>query len=329
MKKSGKVKLMDFKERTILISLTILFAIIIIPGVLADNSCVDCHGKLTVFNESEQKLNDIRLKHLALNVPCSLECHTNTLEKFAIDNYDQWSISKHAMYGITCDKCHGGNATSSTKEVAHAGIKLNNDPTSPIYYTNVPETCGKCHSKELEQFTKSLHYQNLKALKQAPTCDTCHNPHQFKVVDKFGLHVLCSNCHNTELNIAPDVPDKATLALENVDKLKIEINIAENAINITKNGGKDVTAAQKDLDNAKSVLDGLPVLWHGFNLTSFENVISTGIESAQKAQQEAGIKSITIITTGTTTKPSTPGFEAVLSIAGLVVVCLLIRRLKR
>jgi hypothetical protein len=320
---------MNFKERTILISLAILFAIIIIPVVLADNSCIDCHGKLTVLNESEQKLNDIRLKHLARDIPCSLECHTNTLDKFAKSNYDQWSNSKHAMFGITCDKCHGGNATSNTKEGAHIGIKLNNDPTSPIYYTNVPETCGKCHTKELEQFTKSVHYQNLKALKQAPTCDTCHNPHQFKVVDKFGLHVLCSNCHNTDLNIAPDVPDRASLALDNIEKLKIEINIAENAVNITKNSGKDVTAAQKDLDDAKSVLDSLPVLWHQFNLPSFETVISIGIESAQKAQQEAGVKPTTVITTGNNTKPSTPGFEGALSIALFFIICLFVRRLKR
>lgn len=324
-----KVKLMDFKKRTILISLILMFAITILPGVLADNSCIDCHGKLTVLNESEQKLNDIRLKHLARDVPCSLECHTKTLDKFAKSNYDQWSNSKHALFGITCDKCHGGNATSSAKELAHAGIKLNNNPTSPIYYTNVPETCGKCHSKELEQFTKSLHYQNLKALKQAPTCDTCHNPHQFKVLDKYELHVLCSNCHNKDLKIAPDVPDKASLALENIEKLKIEISIAENAIKVAGNEGKDVTAAQKDIDNAKFTLESLPVLWHGFNLPLFENVISTGIVSAQKAQQETGIKPTTAITAGTTTKPSTPGFEAIFSIAGLVVVCLLISRLKR
>ncbi len=319
---------MDIKKRTILVSITFVFAITILPGVLADNSCIDCHGKLTVFNESEQKLNDIRIKHLAREVSCSLECHTNTLDRFAKSNYDQWSNSKHAMFGITCDKCHGGNATSLTKELAHIGIKLNNDPTSPIYYTNVPETCGKCHSKELNQFTKSLHYQNLKALKQAPTCDTCHNPHLFKVVDKYELHVLCSNCHNNDLKIAPDVPDSASLAFENIEKLKVEISIAENAIRLAENDGKDMTSAMNELDNAKSILGSLPVLWHGFNLPSFESVISTGIESAQKAQQEAGIKSASVTTTGTTTKPA-PGFEAALSLAGLVGLCLLLKRLKR
>ncbi|HEY9246423.1 MAG TPA: hypothetical protein VIO11_06210 [Candidatus Methanoperedens sp.] len=304
----------------ILIILIFLFGITSMPRVHADNSCIDCHKNLSAFNATEQQFNKIRLDHLGRGVPCSLECHASVQNKLAVNDYDQWNTSKHALSRITCDNCHGGNPNSNIKENAHEGVLRSSDSNSSIYYKNVPETCGKCHKNESTQFMDSLHYQKLKANEQAPTCDTCHKPHVFQILNISEFHDLCSNCHNPETKVAPpDVPDKAITALENAEKLTNEINIANNYIAQAKLEGKNVSTAQKDLDYAMSIKDGLPVLWHRFDLPTFQNETTNGINSAQKAQQESGIPL-------TQPTPGASGFEIIFSLAATAALYLLCRR---
>jgi hypothetical protein len=308
-----------FSKKTIILGGLMLLFVLFIPGVSADNSCINCHKNLSAFNETEQQFNKIRLEHLARDVPCSLQCHVTVLNKIAINNYDQWTTSKHALFNVTCNFCHGGDPSSDIKEKAHTGILRSSDPNSTIFYRNVPETCGKCHTNELKQFMDSLHYQRLKADQQAPTCDTCHRPHVFQVLNISEFHNVCSNCHNPETKVAPpDVPDRAITALKNAEKLTYEINTANDYIAQAKLEGKSVSAAQKDLDTAVSIRNSLPVLWHRFDLSTFQNEITNGINSAQKAQQESGIPP--------QPTPSAPGFEIIFSLAGVIAVYLLSRR---
>lgn len=308
-----------FYKKTIVLAFMFLFAIFIVPTALADNSCINCHEKLSAFSEKEKELNEVvRIKHLARDISCSLECHATILNKIAKSNYEQWIKSKHALFNVTCNNCHGGDPGSDIKEKAHTGVARSSESNSTVFYRNVPETCGKCHTNELKEFRNSAHYQRLKALKQAPTCDTCHQPHEIKVLNVSEFYDLCSQCHNPDMRIAPsDAPDKAITALENAEKLKNEIKNAESAIKQAKQQGKDVSLAQKDLDTAASIRDNLPVLWHGFNLPHFEEVIDSGIKNAQQAQLDTGLP---------IAKPSTPGFGTVLSLTGIVAIYLLLRR---
>ena len=308
---------MSTRKTIILAGFIYLLALFAAPVHAADNSCLTCHEKLTAFNETEKEFNDIRIKHLQRDVACSLECHATTIDKIAKSNYEQWTNSKHAMFNVTCDNCHGGNTSSDVKEVAHIGVLRSSESNSSVFYRNVPDTCGKCHKDELNQFKDSLHYQNLKALKQAPSCDTCHMPHEFKVLNASEFQDLCSSCHNIDMKIAPDVPEKALNAIQNADKLKNEIRIADADIKQAKQQGKDVTAAQKGLDAAIAIRDNLPILWHSFNLPNFQNVTDNGIMYAKKAQTDSGIPP---------TKPSTPGFGTILSLTGIIAIYLLIRR---
>jgi predicted CXXCH cytochrome family protein len=290
-----------------------------VPGALADNSCLDCHEKLSAFSEKEKELNEVRVKHLARDVACSLECHATIIDRFAKSNYEQWTHSKHAMFNVTCNNCHGGDPASDIKEKAHTGVARSSDYNSTVFYRNVPETCGFCHKQELKEFKESLHYQRLKALKQAPTCDTCHTPHEFKVLNVSEFQELCSQCH-ADMRIAPsDAPDKAVMALENAEKLKTEIKAAKEAVKQAEQQGKNVIEAQKSLDTAESIRDNLPILWHGFNLPHFEQVIDSGIKAAQQAQLDTGIP---------IAKPSTPGFGIIVSLAGIFAIYLLMRRCK-
>lgn len=294
-----------------------LVAIFAVPSLAAENSCLDCHEKLTAFNEKEKGLNEVRIKHLERDVACSLKCHEKTLDKFAKSNYEQWTRSRHAMFNVTCNNCHGGDPASDSKETAHTGVSRSSESNSSVFYRNVPETCGKCHKDELNQFKDSKHYQRLKALKQAPTCDTCHGPHEFKVLNSTEFVDLCSSCHNNEMKIAPDIPEKAVKAIENTQNLKTEIIKAESAIKQAKQKGKDVTVAQKELDIAIAIQDNLPVLWHSFNLPNFQNVTDNGVNYARSSQVDSG---------SPPEKTQTPGFGIILALTGLISIYLLIRR---
>lgn len=306
---------MSIRKTIIIAGFMFLFAIF--AGAAADNSCLDCHEKLTAFSEKEKELNEVRIKHLQRDVACSIDCHATTIDEIAKSNYEQWTHSKHALFNITCDNCHRGNSSSDVKEIAHVGVSRSSETNSSVFYRNVPETCGKCHSNELNQFKDSLHYQRLKALKQAPTCDTCHEPHEFKVLNKTQFQDLCSSCHNTEMKIAPDIPEKAVNAFNNAEKLKKEIRNAQEAINQAKQQGKDISIAQKELDSAIAIRDNLPILWHNFNLPHFQNVTDNGILYARTSQTDAG---------SPPEKPSTPGFGTILSLTGIISIYLLVRR---
>ena len=106
---------------------------------------------------------------------------------------------------------------------------------------------------------------------------------------KVEFQDLCSSCHNIDMKIAPDIPEKAVNAFDNAEKLKNEIRIADDAIKQAKQQGKDVTVAQKELDSAIAIQDNLPILWHSFNLPHFQNVTDSGIIYARTSQTDSGL----------------------------------------
>lgn len=261
------------------------------PGHLdgLDNSCVNCHKTLTPFTKEQERLNEIRIQHIEENnASCSLECHEDIIRRIASDNYQQWYDSEHSNYYVTCDTCHGGDPASDTEEKAHASMKNINDPESPIYFKNIPDTCGKCHAEEIDKFKNTMHYQRLSATATGPSCITCHKTHSFKILKSSELTVLCSVCHNLQDQIATaSVPGDAKNALEKQEELKTDILEARVAIVNAKSSGKEVATAELYLNKAENALDGLPHLWHGFDLKNFDEHVQEGIDWAKKAEYEA------------------------------------------
>lgn len=296
----------------------------IVPHVNAsENSCIDCHKTLTPFMEVERQFNQIRIQHLERNVNCQLDCHEDRVRQLATANYQQWSESTHALKGVTCDVCHGGDPKQATKEKAHIGKKNNTDPESPVYYTNVPKTCGNCHAKELTSFEDSKHYQKLEALKLAPTCTTCHAPHTFTILNQEDFRNFCGNCHSISKKIAPyDIPVQAEYLLGQVNKLKFNIEISNQDIFWAKKKGTDVTEAQKHVDNAINTLGTLAGLWHEFNLTHFEDELDLANNEVKKAES---IVNPTPVPTRTES-PRTPGFSSIIGMISFMAVAYLIKK---
>lgn len=254
-----------------------------------DNSCVDCHKKISPFTEEQGRLNEIRIKHIEENnASCSFACHEDVLRRRASDNYQQWYDSEHSNYYVTCDICHGGDPASHTEEKAHASMKDINNPDSPIYFKNIPDTCGNCHFEEIDYFKNTMHYQRLSATASGPSCITCHKTHSFKILTSSELTVVCSVCHNLQEQIASaSVPRDAKNSLEKQEKLKTGILEARVAIVNAKSSGKEVATAELYLNNAENTFDGLPHLWHRFDLKNFDENVQKGIEWAKRAEYEA------------------------------------------
>jgi len=299
--------------------------LLVFPHVqAAGNSCVDCHKTLTPFIEEQKRFNQIRIQHLERNVVCSLECHEDRVRQMATANYQQWTESAHYLKGVTCDKCHGGDPNQTTKEKAHVKFKKITDPESPVYYTNVPKTCGKCHSKELTSFENSKHYKKLEALKLAPTCTTCHPPHKFTVMNPEDFRQSCGTCHSVTKKIAPyDIPLQAEYLLGKVNRLKFNIDMANQDIFWAKKNGTDVTQAQKHVNTALRTLGSLPPMWHEFNLTHFEKVLDSANREVKKA---AALVKPTVTPTASPGVTTTPGFITLSGIISMLAVLYILRK---
>ncbi len=300
------------------------FLLILIQPVVAqepnfpNNTCADCHRRLLFASEPQRQFIEIRIQHLEAGIPCSIECHEDQLNKTTSSTYALWSISTHFLYGVTCDKCHGGNASAVSKEDAHVGLS-----NESIARANTPEMCGKCHSSQLDEFKTSKHFQILESTGEnlpAPACITCHQAHSVHVLTASEIEDFCSNCHNNITGINPSVPKRAEAALFSVNELQVEISKAQSEIASANASGRDVTQAQEELDTAKAILKNTPSVWHRFNLTYFETEVQQGIDNAKNAEN------ITAQSPAATMPAKAPGFEGILLIAGLTIAYFMLSR---
>ena len=284
---------------------------------LPNNSCADCHRKLVFSSETQRQFVEIRIKHLESGISCSIVCHEDKLNKSTASTYAMWSVSTHALFDVTCEKCHGGNKSAILKNDAHQGLSSIN-----IARANTPETCGKCHEPELDEFKSSQHFKKLESGGEgpAPACITCHQAHSVKVLTASEIEDFCSNCHNRITGINPAVPKNAEKALDSVNELQVEISKARSSIVSAKAKGKDVTTAEADLESAKAILKHVPSVWHRFNLTFFETEVQQGIADARRAENETEES----LVTPSPTKAS--GFEGVVLVSGLVAAYFLFGR---
>lgn len=106
-----------------------------------------------------------------------------------------------------CWDCHG----------AH-DVARKNDPRSRVYALNLPDTCGKCHTRSdiaekyripvknpTALFKMSAHYKALQEGKKAAVCHDCHGVHNILPLDnpkstifKGQVPYTCGRCHILE-----------------------------------------------------------------------------------------------------------------------------------
>jgi hypothetical protein len=197
-------------------------------------------------------------------------CHANpdflVTNKKLYDYYQQWNASVHKQEGVTCDDCHGGNPRATDARTAHgAGVK-ETDPSSGIYYKNVPKTCGGCHEDVLSGFRKSNHYRHLEKKQsrdeQGPTCVTCHGSINSEILNVNNVAAACARCHNEKTKNHPENPEKAQTALNRF--LSIQRFYRYIGVHAEANEGREFF---RQIDPK---IEHLSVTWHTFDLKAID-----------------------------------------------------------
>lgn len=178
-------------------------------------SCSSCHGgNPHVSDESTAKAEETGYvgKPTPAQVPefCG-KCHSDAeyMRRFrpglAVDQVQKYATSHHgqllaegAQDVATCVSCHGSH-----------GIRTTKDPLSPVFPTNVPETCAGCHgdaqhmapyqisTDQFVQYQNSVHGKALLERRDigAPACNDCHGNHGAQPPDVASINHVCGQCH--------------------------------------------------------------------------------------------------------------------------------------
>jgi hypothetical protein len=176
-----------------------------------------------------------------------------------------WTGSVHQKHGVTCDKCHGGDPRAPEQKAAHAGVLGSGNTGSPVYFKNIPSTCGKCHGAEFYKFTQSRHYKMLESAGKGPECVTCHGSMITSVLTPDTVAAVCEQCHNAQMGIFPYVPQKAKAVLLLLRESKTLLDMEEKLYHPAEG-----TAKARSLRDARSALHSATLDWHKFD---FDTII--------------------------------------------------------
>jgi Ni,Fe-hydrogenase I cytochrome b subunit len=184
-------------------------------------TCTDCHGNIHAVTPHTEPTSTTHWSKMAAT--CA-RCHANIemAQKFQIPVVrpaEAYLQSVHARtvaagrHGAVCSDCHG----------AHDILQAT-DPQATIYRTNVPATCGHCHTNELTAYNASVHGEALAlGVTDAPVCTDCHGEHRIlgptdKASPVFAANVpteTCGHCHADErLNARYGLPAHKVSAFE-------------------------------------------------------------------------------------------------------------------
>jgi len=216
------------------------------PVSITGNTCVGCHRGLTV----------------AVG-------HT----------FADWEGSSHARAGVACQDCHGGDATSSHQELAHRGVRSSRDPSSLLYFTRLPQTCGRCHSAEWQLFQQSVHYAQLRESGRGPNCVTCHGAMATTILKPTELATTCSACHNPRLASRPEEPIKARFVLTLMIQTQAYLDVVEQLLRVSQ--------TQTDLSSARAALQQAKQEWHLFVVDRVEEELQRALNAARAALEGA------------------------------------------
>lgn len=210
-------------------------------------------------------------------------CHDTLPEntRFA-GRHKDFSGSVHQRAGITCDACHAGDPATNDKKRAHVGVYPAGDPKSRVYFQNVPDTCGRCHTAQLTAFTQSVHYAQLKKSGKGPNCVTCHGSMATRVLRPAEAKEFCLTCHNERLGIQPHRPYEAEATLTLMEETRTLVDWAGEFAAMAK--GRPPSTAEDDLASARTALAQARQAWHTFNLSEVRQHLATAADAARAAK---------------------------------------------
>jgi len=142
--------------------------------------------------------------------------------------YQQYLESSHRKAGVTCDDCHGGDASAESVQKAHVGVLPMSNKNSTVHYQKQPDTCGQCHGDKRAQFVQSKHYAALMGQRAAPTCTTCHPAMSSRPEYRLIVLNACRTCH------AEGNSDNLPLIADQAESVFNQLNIAGGFLGWTR-----------------------------------------------------------------------------------------------
>ncbi|MBI4238413.1 MAG: hypothetical protein HY696_08355 [Deltaproteobacteria bacterium] len=222
-----------------LLCLLLLPALWSAVGLAAENTCVTCHEGVAGTGH-------------------------------AAHNFADWKKSVHAQRGITCEQCHGGHADQRDVPRAHEGVIRSSDPRSPLYFTHIPEACGRCHTAEFGAFKASYHFRELQRAGRGPNCLTCHGAMATRVLTPQEMQRTCTLCH-----AEPTQAEQTLVTLNQADALlkkwRALLRVTPQPEQATA-----LAAAEQRYKTAKQT-------WHGFQLSDVLNTARALVVQARQA----------------------------------------------
>ena len=124
-------------------------------GVLDSPSCVDCHGEHATKGKKDPT-SSVYPQNIA-RTTCP-RCHADTkiMSRYGIES-GRFSSYENTYHGLAVK---GGSAVAANCASCHGihDILPSSNPKSAVHPAHLPQTCGKCHPKATETFTKiSVH----------------------------------------------------------------------------------------------------------------------------------------------------------------------------
>lgn len=230
-------------------------------GTVEENSCVECH----------QKPETVR-----------------AFPVWARDQFLHWYGAVHGRAGVACEACHHGDATAPAKVDAHQGMLPSRDPLSPVFYKNVPQTCGKCHEAVYEAFSTSDHYRELVSDRLAPSCNTCHGfQMDMGAVTPTQLVARCTVCHSGERGVKQHVVSQARKALDQIAETQRVLQHARVTVDLALEQGVAPQNLDAMLSKAEQDLQKTGIHWHSFRLEAFDSELAGIRATAEEARAQA------------------------------------------
>ena len=202
------------------------------PPKPAAEECLACHSDATLTHDVNGKTVSLHVDPQAFkdsihgSMFTCVDCHTDVKS----------SAHETTPLKISCATCHadeqaaynrsfhgkavqGGNSNAATCTDCHGSpheLLPASDPKSRVHHSNIPGTCGACHSQKfvmqdggqsaqmVASYELSVHGHAVAAgSEKAAVCTDCHGTHEIldakdakSPIFKFNVPTTCGQCHN-------------------------------------------------------------------------------------------------------------------------------------
>jgi cytochrome b subunit of formate dehydrogenase len=154
------------------------------PGTQVRVSCVECH-------ESQWKSAQLEGKE---KESARMSYVVQQIDRYMKSIHARPSREDQSRTNATCYNCHDAHY------VFPAGSEGRTE-----WHLNIPNTCGKCHARQREEYAKSVHGKAVLEDKNAyaAVCSDCHSTHDVESPAKASARLAivqnCGTCHAESL----------------------------------------------------------------------------------------------------------------------------------